>query len=158
MLFRTHLVTGIVLGLLFLRYTDYLEAQAASILLFFLIVLVASLLPDIDSPSSAVGRRAWGLSWIVRLFAGHRKFFHAVWIPLAALFVFIRFEAVAFGMLVGYCSHLLADSLTVEGIRPFYPARFRLRGFVETGGFGEGLYFVAWTALGFFLCWQMFFS
>jgi membrane-bound metal-dependent hydrolase YbcI (DUF457 family) len=39
--------------------------------------------------------------------------------------------------------HLLADSLTVSGVSPFWPCSYRTKfGFIKTGGILENIFFV----------------
>jgi inner membrane protein len=120
---------------------------------------LGSLVPDLDSSRSHLGRRLWPLSWTVSALAGHRGFTHSL---LAGLLVFLGLALgsrlypewgsclVAFG--IGYASHVLADWFTTEGVPLFWPnrKRFRCPLSFRTGGFGE-LFFslLAGAALGY---------
>ena len=75
--------------------------------------LIGSLLPDIDSPNSLLGR-------YVHLPIGHRTWTHSVWffLPLVVLAYFIP---VLSYLGLGYGLHLLMDSVSRCGVAFFYP-------------------------------------
>jgi len=62
---------------------------------------------------------------------------------------------IAFGVLIGYGLHLLADSLTIQGIRPFYPFKRRLRWKIKTGGRFEVVLFVGFLIADLWLLLNM---
>lgn len=80
---------------------------------------LGSLLPDLDHPSSMLGRRIFGAS-ILGL--KHRGWMHSLvgLIIFAALFAAINPKFVP-GITLGYFLHLLADTLNPTGIAWFYP-------------------------------------
>lgn len=126
MIKRTHLAIGLALALLFLPSVTYK-------LVFFPIVLICSLLPDIDSPHSYLGH---GKVWRpMQFFAKHRGIFHSLTfcIIVSVVFAFVL-PVVAFPFFLGYSCHLLADSFTQEGITPFWPWKRSINGVVRTGG------------------------
>jgi len=43
---------------------------------------------------------------------------------------------------VGYVSHLFLDCLTRGGVRLFWPLKFKVKGFVKSGGIVEQVIFV----------------
>lgn len=136
MMFLTHLVFGFLCGVIVSKLLGY-----GSSYLFVLVAVVASSFPDIDVLSSRISRFLSPFSVVAGSLFGHRGFFHSI-LALAALFlvVFSVFGAfLAVSAAVGYGSHLLLDALTVKGIRPFWPFRFRLRGFVRAGSLSEQL-------------------
>ena len=129
MIWITHVVFGLVLGVFFKSYT------AMDNLAYFTMIVLFSLLPDIDTHESKVGRRTPIVSHIIEKIFGHRGLFHS---PIA-LFVFTWFvhvflsREVAYVFLIGYGSHLLIDSLTKSGINLLYPfTTLKLKGFVQT--------------------------
>ncbi|AWK14432.1 metal-dependent hydrolase [Candidatus Fukatsuia symbiotica] len=95
--------------------------------------LLASLLPDIDHPSSILGQR---LRWIslpmARLF-GHRGFTHSLLAIIGGMVLFRSDISahwffppdVLHAMIIGYFSHLLADMLTPAGVPLLWPCRWR---------------------------------
>ncbi len=109
-----------------------------------------ALLPDIDHPSSWVGRRARVVSRPLAAVFGHRGITHSL---LAVLGMVVLLEHYRVGRetvapaAVGYLSHLAADGLTPRGLRLAWPAR---RAFAlplcRTGSAGEGLLVVLFVA------------
>lgn len=102
------------------------------IVLFFTIALFGALLPDIDEPSSHIGRKYPILAWTLRLFGlQHRGITHFLLLPLlisglALLFIqsqvfLIALLSLSFGIL----AHDIGDLLTKGGIKgffwPFFP-------------------------------------
>ncbi len=134
MLIKTHLVITLFLVLLLMPYVAYP-------VWFLAIALVATYLPDIDTKSSKLGHYWFfrPLQW----FSRHRGMAHSFsfLIFLSLLFaLFIPLLALPF--FVGYGCHLLADSFTVEGIKPFYPSKKMSCGNVVTGSILETNIFV----------------
>ena len=111
------------------------------------VTVLGSLLPDIDTPNSALGRLLPFLSIPIERRFGHRTVTHSLvwWLGLGVVslpLVFVRPACYA-GLLIGYASHLLADCMTKSGVPLFYPqsavcvlpgsSRYRIR----TGSLGE---------------------
>ena len=110
--------------------------------LFVLVfVLVASAFVDIDVKSSSFGNRWYfrPLQWIVK----HRGVFHSLFF---ALFLSLVIGSLSlwsgFGFFVGYLSHLFLDCWTKSGVALFWPFRYRIKGFVRSGGTVEDVVFV----------------
>jgi endonuclease YncB( thermonuclease family) len=90
----------------------------------------ASLLPDADHPRSWLGRRLGGLSKYLNRRFGHRRFLHSL---LALILVtavvgapswpIAGGPATAVAVCVGFGSHLFADTMTLRGVRLFWPYR-----------------------------------
>ena len=134
MLIKTHLAITLFFVLLFLPFVKLP-------LLFLVIALLATYLPDIDSKYSKIGHHFFlrPIQW----FAKHRGFVHSftfLMIVTIGLALFLPIIALAF--FLGYASHLIADSFTVEGIRPFYPSRRICCGSIRTGSLYETNIFV----------------
>ncbi|MFH1510056.1 MAG: metal-dependent hydrolase [Candidatus Woesearchaeota archaeon] len=146
MLLRTHLVAALAAGL-------YFQSPSWQLLLA---LIISATVPDIDTPKSFLGKRLPIISYPLKFFVGHRTLFHAVWLPAALFFFLADFHSISLGILIGYGSHLLLDSLTRQGVQPFYPLKFRLRGPVETGGFFEGIFFILLVTADAFLVVKMF--
>lgn len=103
-------------------------------------ILLGSLLPDIDSPDSFIGKTIPGIPKVINILFGHRGVFHSL-IFLAICFLaalFVSAQA-AIALAVGMASHLLLDALTVDGVPLLYPLKTRLRGFLRTGSLAEYL-------------------
>jgi|HigsolmetaAR206D_1030411.scaffolds.fasta_scaffold00003_122 inner membrane protein len=94
---------------------------------------LGGLLPDIDHPGSTLGRRVRILSKPINMLFGHRGLTHtplALFLLTYLLFVcsgWIPWEwkgyelSFCMGLITGYASHLLLDSLTLSGIPLLYP-------------------------------------
>ena len=67
MQFKTHLLFGMFLGLLVLPILNPNNS-----ILFVMLVLIGSALPDIDHPNSKVGKWFKPIGWLFE----HRGFFH----------------------------------------------------------------------------------
>jgi len=131
MLFRTHLAAALLIALILL----FFKLNP----LFIIIFILASLLPDIDHPSSKIGRR---FKFLNLLFT-HRGFFHSLFALLifTILLYFINF-LLAIAFFTGYFLHLLLDSFTRQGIFLFYPfSTKRSKGNIKVGSFLENIVF-----------------
>ena len=136
-MFKTHVLFGFFIGaLLFLINKS---------ILFLLLIILGSIFPDVDEHKSFIGRRLPVISRILNFLFGHRGIFHTIFI---GMIIFIGFYLSGFlllglGFFIGYLSHLLLDSLTLLGVKLFWPiTNLQLRGFVRTGGFTEYLFFI----------------
>ena len=131
----THLLFGLILAALATKYYPFDRPLLAVILM-----LTASVLPDIDERQSLLGRKVPVIGWFVR----HRTFFHSILLGVAITIVVALFLGTAYGYAFGaaYLLHLLLDALTPTGVRPFWPSKLRIRGFVKVGGLLEKAIFI----------------
>jgi len=132
-MYRTHLLAGAFLALLFLPFVVHKW-------LFVPVVLFCSLLPDIDSMHSYLGRRWFfrPLQWAVK----HRDVFHSLTLCIIIALVFAFYIPVlALPFFLGYAGHLFADALTNEGIRAFWPLKEISSWRITTGGKSERIFF-----------------
>lgn len=140
MLKKTHLAVGLAVGLYFLPFvTDKV--------LFIPVILIASLLPDIDSGFSQLGRKKIfkPIQWTV----SHRGIIHSYTLCIALSLVLAFFYPVlALPFFLGYSFHLLLDSFTVNGIKPFWPLKFKSSGKIRSGGRVESGIFITFVVLG----------
>ena len=145
MLAKTHLAFGFLLGLVLMPFLP-----VGNKYVYFVIVLLAALLPDIDSPTSKASRKLGIVGKVTRIFTKHRGIFHSLWIPVVlslGLWYFVG-EIYAVALFVGYGSHLLIDGFTKAGINFLHTfSTLRLQGFVETGSFLESCIFVVFIAI-----------
>jgi inner membrane protein len=126
MLNRTHFVITIFFVLLFIPLVSLKFA-------FVSIAIIASLIPDVDVPTSSIGK--YKIFRPLQFFVKHRGFFHCLFFMFFGILFFLNFyPAGAFAFFIGYTSHLLADSFTLEGVRFFYPLERKISGLVKTGG------------------------
>lgn len=139
----SHLAFSLVFALLFYNIVS------ANAIVFFALVLFGALLPDIDTMHSTINKRLPFLK-IVALFCKHRRFFHSIFPPAIAgivLWIVAGFAS-GFALFLGYGSHLVADSFTVTGVRPFFPlSRFHPKGPIHTGSITEILFFIGTAVL-----------
>lgn len=145
MRFLTHLLFGILSGIIFL---DYFQVESKWI--FFPAVIIGAIIPDIDYPYSKVGKRFKVISFVISFLFGHRGFIHTIFPPLIVfgLAYYLGYGMLGFGFLLGYITHLASDGLTKEGVMAFSPIlKLRVRGLVKTGGFWEYIILAALIAL-----------
>ena len=135
MLAKTHAAFGIFSGLIIQNFV-----ATGNKTIFFLLVLLGALLPDIDSADSTISTSIPIIPSLLRIFVKHRGIFHsllfAFFLP-GLLYVFIS-PVYGTALFIGYISHIAIDSITSEGINFLHPfAKLRLSGFIDTGGVGE---------------------
>ncbi|MBD3249764.1 hypothetical protein GF336_06990 [Candidatus Woesearchaeota archaeon] len=139
MLAKTHMAFGIFIGILTFPFVG------GNKIIFFGLVLLGSLLPDIDSLDSKISRNIPVLPSIISTITKHRGIFHTLFI--AALFSAALYYTLgkhfAFALFIGYTSHLLIDGFTKKGVNLFHPvSRLNISGFVETGTIIEWILFI----------------
>ena len=145
-MFKTHLAFGFLVAIVALKFLN-----PQNQLLFAFILLIGASFPDIDHPKSRIGQMAWPIS----LFFEHRGFFHSFF--GISIFTFLLYfisgsmlYSIAF--LLGYASHIFADTLTTQGIMPIHPlSHFKLRGAMHTGAFYEYALLFVLLAVDIFL-------
>jgi len=143
MMFKTHVVVSLVIALLlFPRF-------GLDKTLFLSVFLFASIMPDIDTPASMIGKRVKIIGWLF----SHRGIFHS-FISLIAFSTIAYAISPQIGLVffIGYFSHLVIDMINYQGIKPFHPfTRFRIRGFVKTNSMVEYIIFIVCLIWGFVL-------
>ncbi len=138
MMFQTHLVFSLFIGL-------YLMERFSNKYLFLIFLLVGSLLPDLDNPYSKLGRKVRPISGLIKFIFGHRGIFHSLvaGVLIFVLFYVLGFKLIGAGLFAGFVLHLVLDGLTLKGINFLYPfLKFKVSGFIKTGGILEWLVFV----------------
>ena len=137
-MFKTHFIFGLFLALLTFNYFPDLNK-----FLFILIALTSAIFLDIDEENSFIGRRTRPLSNIINIIFKHRGFIHSLlFISLISILIWTFYENYYIPFLIGTLSHLFLDSLTVSGVRLFYPLKFRTRFIFKTSGFFDYLFFL----------------
>ena len=126
MLIRTHIALSILVILLLLPFVN-------NPLLFSIVFLIATFIPDIDTTYSKLGK--YKIFRPLQSFVEHRGLIHSFTflILITLAFVFI-YPVIALPFFLGFGIHLLFDSFTIDGIRPFYPYSKTISGKVKTGG------------------------
>ena len=148
MRFRTHIIFSLLIGILII---DSFDIQNK--IVFVVILLIASALPDIDSYKSKIGKKIKPLSFLINIFLGHRGIFHSPFLLiLISIIISIINIEIAAAFFIGYLSHLILDSLTLKGIMLFYPfSKKRTRGLIRTGSLWENIFFILLLALCFYM-------
>ncbi len=133
MMGRTHMAIGLLTGLILfplLHQKWYI---------FIPLVILGSILPDVDSENSKINRMLPLTRWIPKFFA-HRGFFHSIF-PAAiiyAAFYFTNLNYIGLPLAIGYLSHLASDCVTRQGCNLLHPvSQFRVQGPIMTNGLME---------------------
>lgn len=126
--------------------------------LFVLIfVLLGAGFVDIDAKNSKFGNHWYfrPIQWFVK----HRGFLHSL---IAGLIFSLVIGVVnlwaGFGFFVGYVSHLFLDCFTKSGVRLFWPFKFKIKGFIRSGGMIEDVVFVLLLLGNIFIVGKLFFG
>lgn len=138
--YKNHMVFGVACGLGAATYLGQAPHP-----LGICVAGLAALLPDVDHPSSVVGR------WVPILprLMSHRGVTHSLFAlallawglwAFASHFPPWRWTAVA--AFVGYASSILGDMLTLDGVRLFWPLKLRVRVPIlwKSGGWHESVF------------------
>ncbi len=146
---HTHIIFAVVLGTL---YFDYFTSGDWMLKLGFAATLIfGALLPDIDEKKSTLSHKHPLLHSLAASIDKHRGLFHTIWIPLIIFlvshFVISRYFSIPnlllMGLFIGYGSHLLADSFTLQGTAPLHPIhKGRIKGMIKTGGILEFIFMI----------------
>ena len=131
---RTHLAFCILLILIFLP-------SVSAKFLFIFSALIATLIPDIDTGYSTIGKMK-GFRFL-QFFARHRGVFHSLTFGIAVSIILAFFLPIlSLGFFIGYASHIFLDSFTREGITPFWPYNKISSGIFKTGTLTETTMFI----------------
>lgn len=129
MLFRTHIAIAIFFILLFLSKVEHKIS-------FVLVLFIAAALPDIDTRFSKIGKKK--IFRFLQFFVKHRGLLHSFFLLIFITLVLVLFiPIISLPFFLGYSSHLVMDSFTIEGIYPFYPLKKRISGNIKTGSKAE---------------------
>lgn len=86
------------------------------------VCLVASMIPDVDTHYTTIGRLTKPLSTIIYEKYGHRTATHSLIFLLLSSLIFYLFSAeIAFFWFFGLLSHVVFDMTTIAGVQFFYP-------------------------------------
>ena len=145
MLIKTHLVIVALFIILLIPFVN-------NPFLFSVIAFFATILPDIDSKFSSIGKPK--INRILQFFSKHRGMFHSLtFCFVVSLFLSFFIPVLAFAFFLGYSVHLFSDSFTKDGIPVFWPLKKHSKGFLVTGGiFEKGLFF-GFIAVDLILVW-----
>ncbi len=157
MLWVTHIVFSLLIYGIMVRFGVFPLSNW-----YILLVSLGAVFPDIDHPGSFVSHlNFWfRLSSKAISLGGHRGPTHTIWANILAFpIAIIVFRWLGIGgfveaglFVIGYLSHLIADSLTVSGVAWFSPLdKHRIRGPVKTGSVFEVLLFLLFSVLVLYL-------
>ncbi|MFH1332266.1 MAG: metal-dependent hydrolase [archaeon] len=150
MMLKTHLVFAILVSLVFFHFFPSVNPY-----FFIPLVCLGSVVVDIDTSNSKVGRKVRPLSWFLEVFFGHRGFFHSLTAALLFLILSVYLFSVsflAFAPFFGYLSHIFLDAFTLSGVpflKPFSDRR--VSGPVATGGIAEYVIFAIILSLSIYI-------
>lgn len=134
MFIRTHL-------LITLFFVLILFSNVSDKIIFVGVALISTFIPDIDTKFSKLGKKK--VFRPVQFFVSHRGFFHSfLFLGLISLVFYLFLPIIVLPFLLGYGLHLIADSLTIQGIQPFYPFKTRIHWKIKTGGRLEVVLFI----------------
>ena len=150
MLIRTHL-------LITLFFVLILFSSVENKVVFVVVALIATFIPDIDTKFSKLGKRK--VFRPLQFFVSHRGFLHSfIFLALISLIFYLFLPIVMLGFALGYGLHLLVDSFTIQGIKPFYPFKYRIRWRIKTGGRLETVVLVCFLIADLLLLFSMMFN
>lgn len=141
MLFKSHLIVATGAFAVCVAHTQStLLKEPLKLVIFYLATMMGCCLPDIDHPSSTIGRRLLFVSYPIRLVFGHRGITHSL-LAIGILFglnVYLDSELL-WWFAFGYALHIVGDYLTDAGIPALYPSKKRYRFVIvgSTGGLSE---------------------
>ena len=122
---RIHILIGFFAAIFFLPDVN-------NKLVFFPVVMIASLIPDLDSLIAP--KKDYKILKPLKS-KSYKDFMHSytLCIILSALLAFF-YPILALPFFIGYSFHLFFDSLTVPGTTPFWPLKIKSKGFIVPGG------------------------
>ena len=147
---KTHSLSAAYFSLVFISSKIALNFFPVKPYIFIGASIIAATFPDIDIPTSKIGRLFYPISKFINKFFGHRTITHSLLgccifsfgiYKLLHIFNFNPYIYVNFlyGALFGYIIHILGDILTNKGVQLFYPFKRRVRFPITfpTGGSAE---------------------
>lgn len=140
MQFQTHVATTLAIGL---PLVVIATKDRNGFLLNSGLLIVGSLLPDIDHPNSYIGRRIPFLPTLINKIFGHRGMTHSL-IVVLLLWLFVIFYPVLFFLALGYTLHVIEDSFSksrVAWLQPFSKQKFGIA-LYKTGSRIENVWFL----------------
>ena len=141
MLAHTHFVIALAVGSY--AFDNIHNTLIGGIFFYYLVLLVAAVLPDIDQTGSMINK-AFTFTAIIPWFFKHRGFFHSIWpLLIGSIGLYFVHPLVSTAFFIGYGSHLVSDSFTKAGVNWLYPCKFKIQGPLKTGSIGEGIIFFA---------------
>lgn len=143
---QAHMIAGATSWTVYNYYFEPLpEATLPETLGLMMICTFAALLPDIDHPTSTLGRKIYPISKAISMVFGYRGFTHSLLALIGMIYLLVAIApAQEYGLIiavmsVGYLSHLVGDVITPAGLPLLYPIKYRFKApfTIKTGGTGE---------------------
>lgn len=145
---RTHLAIGFFAAMFLINHVSYKFT-------FIVVTLIATMLPDIDTAFSTMGKNMVTRS--AQMLTKHRGLIHSFTLCLGiSLLLAMYLPVLALPFFLGYAMHLLVDSFTIEGIRPFWPFKGESRGMLKVGGPLEQAIFIGFCIVDLVLLVSLF--
>lgn len=141
----THLIGGFtVCGIILVSTGDGLDLTPSGVVSCAAAIMVGSLFPDVDIPTSKAGHLVKPASTMINAACGHRGVFHAPLLYLVAILIggamWPAWSMLLYAFGIGVASHLILDMLNRNGIPLFWPMKKRISfASVSVGGFVEWL-------------------
>jgi inner membrane protein len=105
-------------------------------ILGLIIILIATVFPDIDAETSKLGKKIKLISQSFK----HRGFFHSILFGVLASGIFYYANSGLYlEFLIGYFSHIILDLLNYKSVQLFWPFRTKTKGFIKTNSLVEKL-------------------
>lgn len=141
MTYKTHLSFGILFSSYYFLVFKHLGLSPALAIILFFVTLLGASVPDLDTPTGGLWQKVPAGSIIGRLvhpafIGGHRHLSHSLigmaiftWLfvllfrmfSLNSVFLILNSTNATAAFVLGYASHLFADSLTEEGVPLLFP-------------------------------------
>ena len=122
---------------LILLFIQHVESKIS----FAIMVLIATVIPDLDSSKSSYGRHV--VFRPMQFFVRHRGVFHSITTAVVfSVILAVFWPVLSLGFFIGYSGHLIIDSFTKDGINPFWPLKANSSGPIATGGRIEETFFL----------------
>ncbi|MFH1290179.1 MAG: metal-dependent hydrolase [Nanoarchaeota archaeon] len=129
MLRRTHLALGLAVGLYFV---PHIKSNAW---VFLAVVLISSVLPDIESGFAAPKRhKIFSLQPTKWIFHKNRILHTYTFLIIVSAILTFFYPPLAFPFFLGYSFHLFMDSFSPQGLRPLWPLKGTSTGSIVPGG------------------------
>ena len=139
MLNKTHIVIGVFFMLFFLQKVTHVWA-------YVFVFAVATLLPNVDR-GIFFGRF---INQRKSIRPRNRGLLHSFTFCLTITVMLAWFLPImAFPFFLAYGTHLIVDSWTTDGIKPFWPLRYVAKGSVKQGGSLENIIFYSFVFADF---------
>lgn len=135
MMIKTHIALTVLFIIL-------LISKIESGIIFVVVALAATFIPDVDTKFSSLGKKK--IFRFLQIFMKHRGAFHSFTILFILTLIFTLFvPIIALPFFIGYGMHVFLDSFTVDGIAPFYPYKKRIYGIIKNGSKSENFVFIS---------------